>query len=250
MYAYRAFALDPNSCLTKSQSTKLPNLTLYPAASAEELRLSLVRETPDLIFLDLELPEGLSGLDLVNDLRQQNPNIPVILLTESKPSEEVWGLAANKPFLELVQTPTSIGELQFRLARLLPERLKGKQPKPGAIKVRAIDALRNDKSGRLDVNRIADLFNLTVTDISRSMGRSQQGLSKTPDAASLQGSLHDFERIASALLTVTGSIKGLKMWLNKPNPEFDEDCPIDFIKRGQVAFLADLVEDALLGQPG
>src|ERR1700683_2166319 len=100
MYSYKALALDPNSCITKSQSTKLPNLTLYPAANAEELRLSLVQETPDLIFIDLELPEGLSGLDLISELRKQKPDIPVILLTHRKPSDEVWGLAANKPFLE------------------------------------------------------------------------------------------------------------------------------------------------------
>ncbi len=49
---------------------------------------------------------------------------------------------------------------------------------------------------------------------------------------------------------MTGSIKGLKMWLNTPNPEFENHTPLDVIKLGQVEMLADWVDDARLGNPG
>jgi len=61
--------------------------------------------------------------------------------------------------------------------------------------------------------------------------------------------LRHFERIARSLLAVTGSDKGLKMWLHSPNKRFDDHTPAEIIKLGKVQLLADWVDDARLGSP-
>ena len=74
-------------------------------------------------------------------------------------------------------------------------------------------------------------------------------MSKTPDSIAVQAGLHQFERIASSLLAVTGSIRGLKIWLNSPNSEFEDHTPLELIKLGKAEMLADWVDDARLGAP-
>jgi CheY-like chemotaxis protein/anti-sigma regulatory factor (Ser/Thr protein kinase) len=57
------------------------------AASGEEALARLKEAPPDLIVTDLVMP-GMSGLDLVAQVSQQHPEIPVILMT-GKGSEEI-----------------------------------------------------------------------------------------------------------------------------------------------------------------
>jgi Protein of unknown function (DUF2384) len=55
--------------------------------------------------------------------------------------------------------------------------------------------------------------------------------------------------VASSLLAVTGSEKGLKMWLHSMNKRFDNHTPLEVIKHSKAAMLADWVDDARLGSP-
>lgn len=55
--------------------------------------------------------------------------------------------------------------------------------------------------------------------------------------------------IAWGLLKLTGSIRGMRIWLNAQIVELDNELPIDFIKDGHVEDIAAMVEDALLGHP-
>lgn len=250
MNTYKALAFDPDTCLEREfAAASVKNVTIFRTDNADQLRSSVTQQPVDLLLLHLELPEGISGLSLLSDIRKYKPNIPALLLANKQPSAQVWMEAAGKPLIELMRTPINAGELQFHLARLCGR----KEPMP--LPVQPVEELRSDKSGRLDVNKISDVFGLTVADIARCVERPPQTLHKTPDSISLQPGLHHFERIAHGLITVTGSIKGLKMWLNSPNPEFKDDVankdhtPLDVLKLGKAEFLADLTDDARLGHP-
>jgi CheY-like chemotaxis protein len=64
-----------------------------------------MRETPDLILADIQLADHSSGIDAVNDILAQHPDIPVIfitafperLLTGNKPEP---AFLITKPFSE------------------------------------------------------------------------------------------------------------------------------------------------------
>src|SRR5262245_49475533 len=67
--------------------SKQAGLKVVMAASGEEDLTRLASVTPTLIVTDLVMP-GISGLDLVTQVVEQHPGIPVILMT-GKGSEEV-----------------------------------------------------------------------------------------------------------------------------------------------------------------
>jgi len=71
--------------------------------------------------------------------------------------------------------------------------------------------------------------------------------SKTPDAASLQPLLQPFERIAR-LRTVLDS-DDFRRWRNLAKDELDGQTPLDLIRSGKVAVVAELVEDMLTRSP-
>ncbi len=50
------------------------------AATLAEARASIARREPDLILCDLMVPDG-SGIDLLRDVKAQNPSIAVIMIT-------------------------------------------------------------------------------------------------------------------------------------------------------------------------
>jgi hypothetical protein len=167
------------------------------------------------------------------------------MLTTKAPTESDWISAAAARLLQLVKTPISDSELVYYVTRLIPASEEAGRPE---LLAKSVDQLRNE-SGRLDANLVTDLFDLTMTDVAANVGISRQALSKTPDTLSVQGALHQFERLASSILAVTGSEKGLKIWLNTPNHRFDQHSPLEVIKLGKVQMLADWVDDARLGSP-
>jgi CheY-like chemotaxis protein len=244
-----ALILDPDTCLHHDLvGSQIRNITLCPSATAEQLSASLTVGPADLIMLDMQLPKGIAGLALVAELRKQRPGIPVILLTANSPSEDDWISAASEPLVEVMQTPVTAGKLMYHLSRLFQSKGQLEDFKRHEVVAQPLDELRND-NGRLDAELIAKLFDLNITDIAANVGISRQALSKTPDSLNIQPALRHFERVARSLLVVTGSPKGLKMWLNSPNKRFDEHTPLEIIKLGKVQLLADWVDDARLGSP-
>lgn len=102
-------------------------------------------------------------------------------------------------------------------------------------------------SGRLDAKRIADVFGMSHAELARQLGlKSRQTLNKTPDSESLQRLLRPYERIAR-LRTIL-SDEAFRAWLNTPNEHLeDRDPPMDYLKAGASAQLADFSENMLAG---
>ncbi len=246
MNTYKALVLDSDTCLKRDfEHAHISNVTLCPAASAEQL-CAPDTEDADLIMLHLNLPGSINGLELIEEVRKKNPTMPAILLASENPTDQIWFALAQRPWIQLMRMPVSPGELQYHLARLF-EGTKHRQPTP--VKVNPVTELRNDDSGRLDANKIANVFDLTMAEIAACVFRPRSTLVKTPDSMSIQPKLRHFERIADSLLIVTGSMKGLKMWLNSPAPNLDGHTPLEVLKYGKVEMLADWVDDARLGSP-
>jgi len=240
-----ALALDPDNCFARDlRAAEISNVTLSPAASAEQLCRSVTQEPVDVVLLHFELSDGMTGIELMNEVRKLRPGIRALLLAPHF-SDEQFRLAANSPLVQLMETPITSGKWDYFIARMLEE----KQPAPKPLKVKYVDELRNDDSGRLDAKKVGEVFDLPVTTVASCIGRPRATVDKTPDSIAVQSGLRQFERIASSLLAVTGSIKGLKVWLNSPSAEFEDHTPLDVIRLGQAEMLADWVDDARLGSP-
>ncbi len=80
--------------------------------------ISAARATrPDAVVLDIMLPD-MSGLDVLRRLREQSPNLPVLLLTAKDAVEDrIAGLTAGGD--DYVTKPFSIEEVVLRLRALL-----------------------------------------------------------------------------------------------------------------------------------
>lgn len=74
-------------------------------------------ERPDVVVLDIMLPD-MSGLDVLHKLREENPQLPVLLLTAKDSVEDrIAGLTAGGD--DYVTKPFSIEEVVLRLRALL-----------------------------------------------------------------------------------------------------------------------------------
>ncbi|MCC7531065.1 MAG: response regulator [Candidatus Melainabacteria bacterium] len=241
---YILAVLDPDARLNQLQQVcGSLQFTLTHSASAEELITSVCVDKPDAILLDLKM-SGQSGWELAKRLRMTNPAIPILLLSANPD----WSVLERDPLIEMVRSPYDPNEVLQRLSRLLHPVSQNDSPSNYRLPHLVVDDLRSE-NGRIDAKKVAEMFGLSVPALARIIDSGEPALYKTPDARSIQSKLNDFERIAWGLLKLTGSVRGLRIWLNAPNPELEKDLPIDYIKDGHVEEVAAMVEDALLGHP-
>ena len=87
------------------------------AMNLDEARKSVIAHPPDLIVLDIMLPDG-SGLDFLKELKAQNKDIPVLLLTAmSESSDEVRGIQEGGD--DYIAKPYNNDVLLVRIVNLL-----------------------------------------------------------------------------------------------------------------------------------
>ena len=99
--------------------------TVCLAMNLKEARESISRLAPDLIVLDIQLPDG-NGLDFLKELRDEKKSMPVLLLTaSSESSTEIEGIQSGgddfiaKPYNNEVLLARIEG--LFRRAAKVPE---------------------------------------------------------------------------------------------------------------------------------
>ena len=60
--------------------TRFPSFDIFEAANGEEALRIIKNTPPDLIFMDIRLPEG-NGLDLIRKIKVRHPQIVSVVLT-------------------------------------------------------------------------------------------------------------------------------------------------------------------------
>lgn len=239
-----AAVLDPDACLAQLGTATGPiELTLVPSASAEDLFKSVAADEPDIILVDFEMP-GISGLELTKRLRAANPGVPILLLSTNPD----WSILEGDPLIEMVRSPIDPKEVLQRISRLIHGLSVDETSRNFRLPNMVVDELRSE-SGRIDAKKVVEMFDMSIPVLAKIIDVGEPALYKTPDARSVQTKLIDFERITWGLLKLTGSVRGMRIWLNASNVELDNELPIDYIKEGHVEDIAAMIEDALLGHP-
>jgi two-component system OmpR family response regulator len=113
---------------------------------------------PDAVVLDVMLPD-MSGLDVLRRLREQNPSLPVLLLTAKDAVEDrIAGLTAGGD--DYVTKPFSIEEVVLRLRALL--RRTGVTTEGSGAQIVVGDLVLDEDSH--DVTRAGEPISLTSTE--------------------------------------------------------------------------------------
>lgn len=161
-------ALGDGLCL----ALKSPELALTLCRTLASARAALAEGTPDLLILDINLPDG-SGLDLLREIRQ-TCRVPVILLTANDlETDIVAGLESGAD--DYVTKPFSLAVLRARVNAQL-RRTEG-QSGPVLLGAFSFDFERMEfrRAGRLvDLSKTEQkLLRLLVENRGRTLTRAQ-----------------------------------------------------------------------------
>ena len=93
------------------------DLEVDEAGTVEEAREALTRETPDLVLLDLRLPDG-SGIDVLREMKKSVPRVPAVVIT-AHASIDGAVEAMKEGAYDYVSKPFELDELTQTVARAL-----------------------------------------------------------------------------------------------------------------------------------
>jgi hypothetical protein len=127
-------------------------------------------------------------------------------------------------------------------------------PKPGSetrdiFDTRSLLTSLHSASGRLDIKKVADLFDLKVSELARQIGVEPKTALRTPDSLTVHKALLPYQEIANGFKVMGGDATEFRIWLNSPNSAIDGKAPHEVLAEGKANVLAGLVKGALLGQP-
>jgi antitoxin Xre/MbcA/ParS-like protein len=109
--------------------------------------------------------------------------------------------------------------------------------------------LFNSRSGRIDGRSVAELYQITVSELARLTKVEAKTLLKTSDSPNIQKALTPFEVVARSLALMRNDVRQFRRWLNAANAELGNKTPLEMIREGRVRELAGIVLAALAGQP-
>jgi hypothetical protein len=113
------------------------------------------------------------------------------------------------------------------------------------------DDLRDDATGRLDAEKVKELFGVKMAAIADAADISRQALAQNPCSEKAQPVLKLFERIARVRANPQLSDSAdLRKWFRRPLPLFSNHSAEDLFKAGKLDVVATKVDEMLTGDFG
>lgn len=109
--------------------------------------------------------------------------------------------------------------------------------------------LHDAKTGKLNAREIAKALGTTPARLSAATRFTYQTLRRAPSAERLQSSLVPIARVVELLDAIYPERTSQHAWLNQPLRDLEGNTPLGVILRGHASVVADLLSDALDGQP-
>jgi two-component system alkaline phosphatase synthesis response regulator PhoP len=121
---------EPDILQLIAKACEREGLRSYEAATATEGLRAVESMAPDLVILDLSLPDG-NGLDVCREIRHHDGDLPIIMVTaKGEETDKVVGLELGAD--DYVTKPFSVRELIARVRANLRKSLKRHDPPPPA----------------------------------------------------------------------------------------------------------------------
>lgn len=114
--------------------------------------------------------------------------------------------------------------------------------------------LSDEKTGRLDGQKIASLLGLNTPEMGSLCGVSRQSFHANPTSKGIQPKLEVLAEVARGVLWCGNDEARFRAWLTRPNPDFPEYegrqlSPLDLIRMGHAGVIASKVQNLLTGHP-
>jgi uncharacterized protein (DUF2384 family) len=113
-----------------------------------------------------------------------------------------------------------------------------------------LPALRSSASGRIDAQKVAEYLGVPLRQLAAAIGLPYAGVHKTPDAVRIQQPLAPFARILELAEGAFGAPEPVRMWLNRPLYELENDSPLAVMLAGEAGAVETLLANARAGIPG
>lgn len=143
---------DPDVLETMESLVRRMDHIPTPAASLAEARVGMARNAPDVVFLDISLPDG-NGLDFLPTLNEL-PNPPEIIILTGKGDSSGAELAFNSGVWDYLVKPSPIKEITLSLERALRYR-EEKRGKAAPVALNLDGAVGMSRSMRKVFDKVA-----------------------------------------------------------------------------------------------
>jgi len=139
----RVLVVDDENAIRRYLHTALTaqGFTVYEAANGEEAVNAVLKDRPDIIILDLGLPD-FDGIEVTRRLREWSKTPIIILSVREAENDKIAALDAGAD--DYLTKPFGTGELMARM-RVVMRRLAGKLDEP----ILQVDNLKMDLSRRI-----------------------------------------------------------------------------------------------------
>jgi two-component system, OmpR family, KDP operon response regulator KdpE len=145
------------------------------ATTAKEALATVVRDQPDLLILELALPDT-DGMEIIRDLRAQGSGISIVVVT-SRTDHSTKIAALNLGADDFITKPFCLDELLARVRLALRHRLQEKREKPifrtGELCVDLVGRLVTRQGQEISLSRMEyDLLRLLVVHAGKVLTHS------------------------------------------------------------------------------
>jgi hypothetical protein len=213
--------------------------------------------------------QGATGfwLDVLHLVSEHAPAVPILVSVpagggaadkalDSGATDVIEGTVTPKVFrrrLEMIEAfqqgsmsrmTTVTGRRKFQ-----PEPRIEASTKQGVLNV-PLPGLRSEESGRIDARRVADYLGITLRQLADAMQIKYATLHKTPDAPRVQGWLRPLMRVLELADSAFGNHERVRMWLNRPLYELEDESPLAVLLAGEAGAVETLLDNARSGIPG
>ncbi|MGA1874529.1 MAG: HD-GYP domain-containing protein [bacterium] len=191
--------------------------TLYLAASGEECLKEMPEFHPDLILLDINMPDGLDGIETLRCIRKLNRNLPVIMISgvgTYQRNVETYRLGAH----DFIAKPYDIQHVCERIEKIISEQQKRNDGSEKKEKRFSVAEEFFKKEYLNTIQALCELIELKnvythrhsqkvtryAVEIAREMGLSQEEVEQVKQS----GLIHDIGKvgISDAILNKPGRL--------------------------------------------
>lgn len=201
-------------------------------------------------------------LDVVQFLRERLPGVPLLVAVpdgqnvadkalDAGATDVIDDTVTAKVFgrrMEMLQA-YSRASAPRREVPMQPVARDPGRPQTGVLRV-PLPTLRNPGSGRIDARRVAEYLGVSLKQLSAAIALPYAGVHKTPDGPRVQLAIGPIARALELADAALGSAQAVRMWLNQPLYELENESPLAVLLAGEAGALVTLLENAGAGIPG